>query len=90
MGDLHKLVEGYHLKNNRGDSHSHKKRAVPVDAWPETNPIPWGTPRKNMGKFPQGSPLGNTAVGYPHIVDIVCLSILGDQTQPEVVPLLNY
>ena len=49
--DLHKIVERHHLKNNCGDSHSRKKRTVPVDAWPVSNNIPWGTPRKNTGRL---------------------------------------
>ena len=54
-GVLHKLVEGHHLKNNHGASYSHKKRAAPVDSWPISNNIPWGTPCKNTGNFNQGS-----------------------------------
>ena len=43
----HTLVEGHHLKNNRGDSHSRKKRAAPVDAWPVSNPSRGGHYIKN-------------------------------------------
>ena len=56
----HKIVEGRHLKNNHEDSHSCKKRAAPVDAWPVSNPSRGGHHVKNgKVKFSQGSPCGS-------------------------------
>ena len=68
--DLHKIVEGHHLKNNHGDSHSRKKRAAPVDAWPVSNPSRGGNHVKNRKiALLQGPPCEGTCRDFQRIQD---------------------
>ena len=72
------MVEGHHLKNNRGDSHSRKKRAAPVDAWSESNPSRGGHHVKIREEivYPKALHVGAAAV------DCLCLD-LRNRTLPE-------
>ena len=47
---LHTLMEGHHVQKQPWGSHSHKKRAAPVDAWSVSTNIPWRAPRKNIAQ----------------------------------------
>ena len=89
---LHKIVEGHQLKNNSGDSHSHKKRAAPVDAWPVANPSSGGHHIKKRGMlcFPKALRAGASAAKVPHAVDkLSCFDPRGPNPNPRWIPPLT-
>ena len=60
-----------HKKQQLG-SHSRKKWAVPVDAWPVSNNILWGTPRKNTGSKTKALHAGSILLSRLHMLGVYC------------------